>query len=815
MRLLSLNLENFRQHRQTELVFPEGLVGILGANGTGKSTILEAIAWAIYGNERSIVKGGKDTLIWRLAPPQSAAVAELSFVFGDDSFTIKRSQTSTKHSAELRRNNQVIANSTKAVDERIRELLKMNHEEFFNSYFTGQKDLQFLGSVGTGINRERFIGKMLGYERITEAQGDTNKKGTIRYDRNVSKQEESRLKGAIEQINPEQIQTELTKTIEGIARNQQQQIEVSQQLELVQANLTNTQNNINSLETKQKQYQELHTQIAVKKDSYTQAQQKVAELNQEISNLEKQVIHYEQLLEETKNLSDLQTQEQELKQTKDSSLQRNRIIRQLNECNTELAKLQNRLAGINQELAQLPQLCEQIEAKSEQIDNLELNHRQLEQEWQTSKLGCEANINSQRQLLQKLEQQINAIATAGLEGNCPTCERPLHDEFDLVMTKFHEQHQHNQATLNQLQKQLDTLRYPPQQIADIAEEIKEIKQLLNHLQKQQQKLELKQNEIVSIQQQINDKQAQISQLEQEITDFQDDYDQQLHSEILAEITRLTPKYEECLKLSSSADYLQKKQEELAEILINTDKLERTIVALEQAQSNLNFQESEYQQLKKHLDRLRSQLQELTKQQTALSIEGEVLQRDQQNYQAQMAQYRERQAELVKAQYECTLLDTLDKSFTDLREYMNQQIRPQLSEIASSFLNELTDGRYSSLELDKDYNVVVVENGDRKSVISGGEEDIVNLCLRLGISEMIASGRGHQFSLLILDEIFGSLDEQRRENVMQLLNRLNDRFEQVLIITHIGTIKESLNYTITLEYDNNSEYTRVKNTPELV
>ena len=49
MRLIELNLTNFRQHTDTRLAFCDGLTGIIGPNGAGKSTILEAISWALYG----------------------------------------------------------------------------------------------------------------------------------------------------------------------------------------------------------------------------------------------------------------------------------------------------------------------------------------------------------------------------------------------------------------------------------------------------------------------------------------------------------------------------------------------------------------------------------------------------------------------------------------------------------------------------------------------------------------------------------------------------------------------------------------------
>src|SRR3982750_2851506 len=66
--------------------------------------------------------------------------------------------------------------------------------------------------------------------------------------------------------------------------------------------------------------------------------------------------------------------------------------------------------------------------------------------------------------------------------------------------------------------------------------------------------------------------------------------------------------------------------------------------------------------------------------------------------------------------------------------------------------------------------------------------------------MIAERAGRGFSLFILDEVFGSLDEARRFNVVELLRGLQDRFEQVILITHIEPVREGLDRVITVRYD---------------
>jgi DNA repair protein SbcC/Rad50 len=58
-------------------------------------------------------------------------------------------------------------------------------------------------------------------------------------------------------------------------------------------------------------------------------------------------------------------------------------------------------------------------------------------------------------------------------------------------------------------------------------------------------------------------------------------------------------------------------------------------------------------------------------------------------------------------------------------------------------------------------------------------------------------------------VFGSLDETRRHNVVDLLRRLQDRFEQVILITHIESVREGVDRVVAVRYDEESGTSRVE------
>ena len=53
MHLRSLSLRNYRVYRSVDLEFPDGLIGIYGANGSGQDHLIEALRYGIYGDART------------------------------------------------------------------------------------------------------------------------------------------------------------------------------------------------------------------------------------------------------------------------------------------------------------------------------------------------------------------------------------------------------------------------------------------------------------------------------------------------------------------------------------------------------------------------------------------------------------------------------------------------------------------------------------------------------------------------------------------------------------------------------------------
>ena len=151
--------------------------------------------------------------------------------------------------------------------------------------------------------------------------------------------------------------------------------------------------------------------------------------------------------------------------------------------------------------------------------------------------------------------------------------------------------------------------------------------------------------------------------------------------------------------------------------------------------------------------------------------------------------------------------------SNFRTHLISRIRPTLSSYSSDFFGRLTDGKYNQLELDENYNLLIYDNGKPFGIkrFSGGEEDLANLCLRLAISEVITERAGGLFNFIILDEIFGSQDIYRRQNIMKALSALSSKFRQIFLITHLDDLKNDMeNIIFIIENEEGISITKLNN-----
>lgn len=134
-------------------------------------------------------------------------------------------------------------------------------------------------------------------------------------------------------------------------------------------------------------------------------------------------------------------------------------------------------------------------------------------------------------------------------------------------------------------------------------------------------------------------------------------------------------------------------------------------------------------------------------------------------------------------------------FKDFEKYVAGRVNPILGERTAEFLALVTDGVYDQVQFDNDYGLYVFDD-DRAfpiSEFSGGERDVAALCARLALSTVIGDQAAHPPGFVVLDEVFGSLDQERRALVLDTLRNLTgqDRaLQQLFVISHVEEVNTS-------------------------
>ena len=143
--------------------------------------------------------------------------------------------------------------------------------------------------------------------------------------------------------------------------------------------------------------------------------------------------------------------------------------------------------------------------------------------------------------------------------------------------------------------------------------------------------------------------------------------------------------------------------------------------------------------------------------------------------------------------EAAYLHRLADLVAGFRLHLVSRLGRRLSVEAAGLFAELTDHEYQDLVVDpEDYAIRIADAGTEHELarFSGSENDLASLSLRVAVSLVIAEAAG-ELGLLVLDEVLGALDRERRELMLNALTRLQGRFRQVLLVTHNDEVKDLL------------------------
>jgi exonuclease SbcC len=795
MRLNQLQLTNFRQHANTRIDFESGLTGIIGPNGSGKTTILEAIAWALYGMPAA--RGTREGIRSLRAPARSSVRVELDFELAGHRYRVERSM----NTAELYLDgaSAPIANSLSGVTDLLRRRLGMSQQEFFNTYFTGQKELSVMAAMGPA-ERAQFLSRVLGYEKLRGAQT------LVRERRNV-------IRGELTGLQTAMPESDVVARLVADTESRLKEAEARAKKEL--GRLTKAHESTAKLEPKWKDaqrdrdaLQQVVAELRVREGEETAFTRDLERLTQELQEMETARQEIQEIASELNVHSDLAAQLHEMERLFQEEGRRKELARTRRSVEEELARLKERVSR----LEATPDALAAAEAAREHArGELETAAAQLEAartEWVRDKQEAQTKREALLAHYRDVRLQRERLADLGPESPCPICTRPLADHFREVLDDLDGKMTEIEVEGKYFRNRVEQLEETPPPLRELEARVREIELALEQQGKAITDHQLRMQERTQVTRDIADREKRLTTLTAEIESIPSGYHVTRHAELRQRHAQLAPMAERSVRLGALTERAPKVKKDIDRVQKELSKAKKQAESLRKKKSESRFSEAAFAKLKETYDAGAAELR--ASELSALGAEKEL----EAARLARTAAEAQRQ-ELERAQERLRLLtldrrmhDELDRAFTDMRAELNQHLRPEISDLASGFLAELTDGRYSQLELDDDYNIIVLEDGIPKPVISGGEEDLANLVLRLAISQMIAERAGQSFSLLILDEVFGSLDEARRHNVVELLRRLHDRFEQVVLITHIESVREGLDRVLTVRYDDASGTSRV-------
>ncbi|MEA2716367.1 MAG: repair protein SbcC/Rad50 [Actinomycetota bacterium] len=737
MRITRLHLRNYRVYEEPlDLELPPGLVGIYGPNGGGKSTIVESIRWTLFGRSRTSI----DEI--RTAGLKSDCVSEVEFEHEGHLYLVRRTIAGAGSTvkAQAHADGLQVAEGVRDTARYVQSILGMDDAAFRASVFAEQKQLAAF-SDQPPAERRRLVLQLLG---ITPLDGARD---LARKDARAATHTFERLRDMLPDL--QRVRAEVTEAVSMATALEWKASELDAALDGARVHFEAALRTADRLEGVRQEYDRLLAEGRAVRAEHERAVAAAAKLADELAGLEMAAARLTVLQAEAEGWR---------------------------EAEARLRRVEAVVAA-RAAVAALPPPAdppvpdeEGYEAARAELDTARAEVSRVQ-----------AVLDAARAQRTQAAAAVDRSAELTGEADCPLCGQALGDAFEAVQS--HRAAELAEAEGALVEAELDRRRAGF--AAGVAAEA--AKALLTDLRLAREAWAA-----------YETTRARRAEAEAALARAEAAHGEPVAeaeaATLAAEVDRRRQAADECQRIAGRLERRVTAMTELDVERAAADESKGRLDTLRAKARGLEYQPDDVQKAVAVRDRLRSVADAAAlaagearvaavQARAKADAEGRRL--------GEALQQHERLAGLGDdARHLGRLADLLN----NFRNELVASVGPRLSEKAGALFAELTDHEYDELIVNPEtYEIQLRDAGLLYGMtrFSGSETDLANLALRVAVSEQVQFQAGGAVGLLVLDEVFGPLDDDRKERMLLALERLKNRFRQVLVVTHDNAIKEQL------------------------
>ena len=836
---LRLTVKNFMCYRDEVPVLDlEGvhLACLCGANGHGKTALLDAMTWALWGSARARTQ---EELVHQ---GQTDMAVELDFSARGQRYRVSRRHS---RSARSRQGSSILelqvssgngyrpitGNSMRETQERISRLLHMDYETFVNTAFLRQGDADRF-TTGTPAKRKEILAEVLD---LSYYDGLEERARTRSRDRRDTVRD---LESAVA-VRQQEISRK-PENEEQLASMKAELAQLGPETEALQNGIKELHGRVDSLRSRRAEQEELARRIA-------DAERDVAEMERQVPALEVRIRQYEEALAKEE---EIRRQHAALEQSRRELDRLGQALGRKSELDSSKAVLEREIAVQRERLsgraAQLRQrIAVELEPMVKRLPEIEAGLQALVLD--RAKLAQdEEALRELRQRSQETAARLrylkdrNAALRREMDDTrkkfdmleqgdklCPVCKQPLGPEgqdhlrgeyqsqgretrqqYDANRnehTALTDEHERVESQVSQSESQLAQLRQRTEsRAARLERDRVDFEVARTRLDEAKESLAEAEPLIRSEDFALEERLA-LKAMESEVSALA--YDPVRHAQVREQVTSLERYDALHRQLEEAAErlptereahetarqMLQRRRQETKADRERKAAAENALKALPALEARLSEVEARHRVLGRRMDEAR--------------VERGVLERQIARIRGLESEVRGLEKERRAAADDKGVYDELAVAFgkNGIQALIIETAIPQLEEDANELLGRLTDNRmFLRLQLaegrkdgrtglpTEELDIKIADEVGTRSyeTFSGGEAFRINFALRIALSKLLARRSGAPLPILFIDEGFGSQDSAGQERLIEAIQSIQDDFEKVIVITHIDQLKEA-------------------------